>query len=71
VDGLIGYWIARFSDRTETRQLTKWHLVESEITDRKVTKCGRQMGEIAGTAVAPVVTPPSLDVTCSRCNPQA
>lgn len=69
---MIGLWIARFTDKgDETRQLTQWHLVESEIADRKVTHCGRQMGDLPGTALAPVVAPPSLDVTCKRCNPQA
>jgi hypothetical protein len=68
MDALIGTWIARFAD---TRQLSKWHLVESLIADRKVTHCGRQMGDRPGTSLAPVVTPPSPDVTCKRCNPQA
>lgn len=31
----IGWWLNRLGQ--------KWHLVETEITDRLVTRCGRQM----------------------------
>lgn len=61
---MIGLWIARF---TGSRRITRWHLVESEIADRKVTKCGRQMGTIDGTSVAPLVAPPSTGVACTPC----
>lgn len=37
---VIGQWCARFDG---DRQLTLWHKVESEIADRMVTKCGREM----------------------------
>lgn len=38
----IGEWVAR--DRAGSKQ----HLIESEITDRVVTRCGRQMKLMAG-----------------------
>jgi hypothetical protein len=48
----IGLWIARGVDDGEaTPEITKWHLCESVIADRKVTRCGREMGEIAGTYI--------------------
>jgi hypothetical protein len=47
--------------------MTLWHLVESEIADRKVVKCGRQMGDIARTSLAPQVTPPTADEACRDC----
>lgn len=65
---MIGLWICRLQG---TRAITKWHYVESEIQDRKVTRCGRQMDEIEGTALAPLITPPTIDAACKSCNPQA
>lgn len=62
--GLLGLWIARFSDAT---RLTQWHYVESEIAGRQITHCGRQLAERPGTALAPLVAPPSVDATCKRC----
>lgn len=65
---MIGLWVARFADDGYGNRLTKWHLVESEIADRKVTKCGRQMGERTGTVLAPLVAPPTSDVACKACS---
>jgi hypothetical protein len=67
-DVLIGLWVARF---TKNVQVTKWHLCETLIEDRKYTRCGRAMREIPGTSIVPVVTPPTIAVTCKQCNPQA
>lgn len=39
---MIGEWVARVS-RDEDRMVSKVHYVESEIADRVVTQCGRQM----------------------------
>lgn len=68
---MLGLWIARFTNRgkegTEPRRLTLWHFVESEIEDRKVTACGRQMGDIEGTVLAPLVAPPTVHVACHAC----
>lgn len=64
---MIGLWIARFTDLPLSRPLTKWHLVESEIEERKVTKCGRQMGERKGTLLAPLMAAPTARVTCKGC----
>lgn len=49
-DDYIGWW--------GMRRGTKWHLVESEITDRLVTRCGRQMKmQTAGGAMKFEVQP--------------
>lgn len=61
---MIGLWIARYRDN---RRLTLFHLVESEIATRKVTRCGRQLDEIEGTALAPVQNPPSSEYACYHC----
>lgn len=66
-DGMLGLWIARFADYGHGRRLTLWHLVESEIADRKVTRCGKQMAAREGTVLAPLVAPPTADVTCFWC----
>lgn len=42
----IGTWIARFVYGAHaTRRVTLWHMIESEIEDRKVTRCGRELGD--------------------------
>jgi hypothetical protein len=56
---MIGLWIARFADSGHGNRVTKWHLVQSEIMDRKVTKCGRQMGDIEDTVLAPLISQPT------------
>jgi hypothetical protein len=63
---MIGLWVARYRGE---RRLTLFHYVESEIADRKVTNCGRQLGEKPGTTLNPVTTPPSKDVSCYQCQP--
>lgn len=62
---MIGLWIARFADGGN--RLTLWHLVESEIANRKVTKCGRQMATNEGSVLAPLVAPPSSAEACFWC----
>jgi hypothetical protein len=43
MESFIGWW--GFREGT-----TRWHLVESEVTDRLVMRCGRQMRmELDGT----------------------
>lgn len=64
---MIGLWVARFADEGDGGRRTKWHLVESEIEDRKVTKCGRQLGQRDGTVIAPLVAPPTAADACQRC----
>jgi len=39
-DSSIGFWVGRPD--------TKLHLVESEIADRVVTRCGREMRRLSG-----------------------
>ena len=67
---MIGLWIARFADQGHGKRLTLWHLVESEIADRKVTRCGRQMATTEGTVLAPLVAPPSSTQACFWCQRQ-
>ena len=66
---MIGLWVARFVDRLDGALLTKFHYVESEIADRKVTHCGRQLGDIPGTVLAPLLKPSTTQDTCSDCAP--
>ena len=48
---VIGHWVAR---RTVTgRRTTRRHLVESAIAEEPVTRCGRRLGHIEGTAIGP------------------
>jgi hypothetical protein len=44
--------------------ITTAHYCESEIEDRKVTRCGRQMRDIEGTEI--LAAPAGIDV-CKRC----
>lgn len=39
---MIGAWVARFRPDSTSRR-TRWHLVESEVAERVVTRCGREM----------------------------
>ncbi len=48
MNSLIGSWIARFT--LTYAALTRAHLVESEIATRVVTRCGREMSLVIGTA---------------------
>jgi hypothetical protein len=61
-DSSIGWWTARFAD---TRQLTLWHLVQSEIEDRLITKCGRQMHK--RTERGHLLTATLPETACLRC----
>jgi hypothetical protein len=68
---MIGLWLARFADDGHGNRLTKWHLVESEIADRRITRCGREMGDIEGTVLAPLMAPPTQYEACYFCAPKA
>lgn len=60
-DSLIGQWVARFKDGNH---VTRGHRVESEIVDRVITRCGRQMHRenAQGTLGIAGAVPP-----CRRC----
>jgi hypothetical protein len=64
-----GSWVARF--RPEGGRRTSWHLVESDIASRVVTRCGREMnlsqrgGELRSQAEVPEAT--VLDPQCKVC----
>lgn len=57
---MIGLWVARFRKNVA---ITTGHYCESEIEDRKVTRCGRQMGKIDGTELRTE----GVIVLCKRC----
>lgn len=59
---MIGSYVVRFRG---ARALTMAHLVESEIADRKVTRCGRQLGPKEGTTIE--VVEPTLHSRCWQC----
>lgn len=58
----IGWWATRIR-----RKGGRWHLVESEITNRLVMKCGRQMKLETGDGVLIFQLQPSSD-HCSVCS---
>jgi hypothetical protein len=64
-----GTWIARF--RPEGGRRTSWHLVESDIASRVVTRCGREMnlsqrgGELRSQSEVAEAT--VLEPQCKRC----
>lgn len=64
---MIGAWVARFTDEELPERLTKDHLVESEIADRKVTRCGRQLAPIEDTLIVELVDSP-VGNRCMRCD---
>lgn len=47
-ESLVDQLVARFDGEVA---ITRAHLCESEIADRKVTRCGRQLAERAGTEI--------------------
>jgi hypothetical protein len=60
---VIGQWAARFIGEL---QRTRWHLVESEIAERLVTHCGRQMPQRNGNGYLLTDAAPSSG-KCERC----
>lgn len=54
----VGYW---------TRRNGKWHLVESEITDRTVTRCGRQMKFVTKGGELQFASGVTGDERCEQC----
>jgi hypothetical protein len=64
MNDLIGFFVARFKGE---QRLTRYHLVESEIADRKITRCGRQLHHQEGTSLTVIVGPPPSDTGCKRC----
>ncbi len=66
---MIGSWIARFAHRESgSYRLTRWHYVESEIEDRAVTKCGRQLARNDTTSlITSAVVPGALPNVADRC----
>jgi hypothetical protein len=62
-DGVIGSWTARFSGE---RQVTFWHYVESQIEDRLVTYCGRQLHRKTPKGILLVQEAPGFD-QCGNC----
>ena len=59
-----GQWVARHKDG---HRITKWHYIESEIADREITRCGRQMKARAGTIIQASVDLPPEDA-CEICS---
>lgn len=61
----IGLWTARFAGE---RQVTLWHRVESEIADRLVTRCGRELPRRNDRGLLLTETDPGYDA-CAQCDP--
>ena len=64
---MLGLWVARYAG---DKRLTLFHRVESEIVDRKVVRCGRELGHIDGTILTPVQSAPA-DLSCYHCKSRA
>lgn len=65
---MIGAWVARWRERSSgLRIVTRYHLVESEIAGRQVTRCGRQLAPRDGTELA-FATEPPVSERCTRCD---
>jgi hypothetical protein len=60
----IGLWMARLQGES---RITKWHLIESTIADRQITRCGRELRHIDGTVLAPLMAPPTSTDACYFC----
>lgn len=65
----IGHWAQRIYEVNSHRN-TQAHLVESEIGDRVVTRCGRQMAWMIGTKSDNYLkfTVDQPDSSCAVCN---
>lgn len=61
---LIGVWTARFQGEV---QRTRWHVIESEIADRLVTHCGRQLPHRNGNGLLLTDPSPPPTMKCERC----
>jgi hypothetical protein len=57
MDSYIGWW---------GRRTGSWHLVQSEITDRLVMKCGRQMKLVTPEGRLEFLLEPSIG-KCQQC----
>lgn len=57
---------ARKGDPMAERPMTKAHRIESGISDRYVTHCGRQIGERPGTRLVFEIAV-ALSARCRRC----
>lgn len=58
MESYIGWW--------GLRSRGKWHLVESEVTDRLVMRCGRQMPMILNTEALSFQLEPNGE-RCEQC----
>jgi len=61
MDSYIGWW---------ARRIGPWHLVQSEIADRVVLKCGREMRLETGRGKLTFLLEPSRD-RCLQCSPES
>lgn len=62
---LIGSWTARFAG---DRQVTLWHQVESQVADRLVTHCGRELHSKTAKGRLVIRELGEGDVVCLGCS---
>ena len=62
---MIGQWFGRFYNGTDTLR-GKWHLAESEIAGRLITRCGRQLPDREDTETR-WDSGPADDDRCYQC----
>lgn len=61
---LISQWCARFR---RDLQVTRWHYIESQIEDRLITHCGRQMANRNTKGYLLTDAAPAPTQKCERC----
>ena len=61
----IGIWAARFDGE---RQVTKWHLIDSDIAEDVLTRCGRRIAQRSKRGVLLIDANPTD--RCRQCSPR-
>jgi hypothetical protein len=70
----IGQWTGRFSPNAHESATvpvgnTKWHKIESDIADRKVVKCGKELRDKTPSGELRFKdAPPVIFDTCQPCS---
>lgn len=63
----IGRWTRRITRPAIGYGVTLWHYVDSEIEDRSVTRCGRQMKQVTAGGSLEFRNSPGKFATCTKC----
>jgi hypothetical protein len=66
MDIAIGAWVSRWTDAEPPAVRTKRHLVESDVAESVITRCGRRMAYRTSSGTLQV-TSGAPETTCRRC----